>query len=125
MDRIVTSDGARDIISGGTNEGSLTADTEVAKEAQKEATKVLIFLRPVGEAPGLKKTRYKLDGSKAIVEIEKFLKKTIGIPHDQSIFLYCGSGFSPTPDQNLQDLFDNFQTGGELIVNYGVQEAWG
>lgn len=124
MDSYVNSVGASETISNGTNEGTLTAET-VAKEAQKETTKVLIFLRSVGEASGLKKTRYKLDGSKAVVEVEKFLKKTLGIPHDQSIFLYCGSGFSPTPDQNLQDLFDNFQTGGELIVNYGVQEAWG
>ena len=45
--------------------------------------------------------------------------------HDQALFLYCGSGFSPTPDQNLQDLFDSCQVGGELVVNYGVQEAWG
>ena len=98
---------------------------DTTKETNKEFKKVLLFLRPVGEASGLKKSRYKLDGSKAIVEVEKFLKKTLGIHHDQCLFLYCGSGFSPTPDQILQDLFDNFQTGGELIVNYGLQEAWG
>ena len=106
-------------------EGTIGGDKEVAKEAVKENSKVLLFLRPVGEASGLKKSRYKLDGSKAISEVDKFLKKTLGMRQDQSIFLYCGSGFSPTPDQNLQDLFDNFQIGGELVVNYGVQEVWG
>jgi ubiquitin-like protein ATG12 len=95
------------------------------KKSVKEISKVLLFLRPVGEASGLKKTRYKLDGSKSIIEVENFLKKTLGMSLNQNLFLYCGSGFSPTPDQNLQDLFDNFQTGGELIVNYGIQEVWG
>lgn len=101
------------------------ASKENQQDAVKETSKVLLFLRPVGEVAGLRKTRYKLDGSKAIVEVEKFLKKTLEMSADQSIFMYCGSGFSPTPDQNLQDLFDNFQTNGELIVNYGIQEAWG
>lgn len=95
------------------------------KKISKEINKVLLFLRPVGEASGLKKTRYKLDGSKSIIEVENFLKKTLGMPFNQNLFLYCGSGFNPTPDQNLKDLFDNFQTGGELIVNYGIQEVWG
>lgn len=98
---------------------------EDVRENAKENRKVMLFLRPVGEALGLKKSRYKLDGSKSISEVEKFLKKTLGMTSDQSVFLYCGSGFSPTPDQNLQDLFDNFQIGGELVVNYGVQEVWG
>jgi ubiquitin-like protein ATG12 len=66
--------------------------------------KVLLFLRPVGDAPALKKARYKLDGSKAIVEVERFLRKAIGTAADQPIFLYCGSGFSPTPDQILVDV---------------------
>jgi ubiquitin-like protein ATG12 len=100
-------------------------DGNITDIKTKEISKVLLFLRPVGEAPGLKKTRYKLDGSKAIIEVENFLKKTLGMSVNQNLFLYCGSGFSPTPDQNLQDLFDNFQTGGELIVNYGIQEVWG
>jgi ubiquitin-like protein ATG12 len=108
-----------------TKECPIDNTKEDVKESSKENNKVLLFLRPVGEASGLKKTRYKLDGTKAIAEVEKFLKKTLGIPPDQSLFLYCGTGFSPTPDQNLQDLFDNFHVGGELVVNYGIQEAWG
>lgn len=110
----------------GVAEGQTTMATRESQlEVVKETSKVLLFLRPVGEVAGLRKTRYKLDGSKAIAEVEKFLKKTLEMSPEQSIFIYCGSGFSPTPDQNLQDLFDNFQTNGELIVNYGIQEAWG
>ena len=88
------------------------------------AKKVLLFLRPVGEAPALKKGKYKLDGTKCLSDVEKFLRKTLGTV-DQGLFLYCGSGFSPTPDQNLQDLYDCFNVGGELVISYGIQEAWG
>jgi ubiquitin-like protein ATG12 len=112
-------------VSGVSTDPTTTTSRESQQDVLKETSKVLLFLRPVGEVAGLRKTRYKLDGSKAIVEVEKFLRKTLEMSADQSIFIYCGSGFSPTPDQNLQDLFDNFQTNGELIVNYGIQEAWG
>jgi ubiquitin-like protein ATG12 len=112
-------------VSGVSTDPTTTTSRESQQDVVKETSKVLLFLRPVGEVAGLRKTRYKLDGSKAIVEVEKFLRKTLEMSADQSIFIYCGSGFSPTPDQNLQDLFDNFQTNGELIVNYGIQEAWG
>jgi ubiquitin-like protein ATG12 len=87
------------------------------------APKVLLHLRSVGEAPALKKNKFKLNGEKQLIEVEKFLKKSLG--QDKSVYLYCGSGFSPTSDQLLQDLFDNFQAGGELTINYGIQEAWG
>lgn len=113
------------VVAGVAVEQTTMATRGCQLEVVKETSKVLLFLRPVGEVAGLRKTRYKLDGSKAIAEVEKFLKKTLEMSADQSIFMYCGSGFSPTPDQNLQDLFDNFQTNGELIVNYGIQEAWG
>ena len=84
---------------------------------------VNLFLRPVGEAPALKKAKYRLDGKKCLLDVERFLKKNIGT--NQSLFLYCGSGFAPTPNQNLQDLYDCFQVGGELVITYGLQEAWG
>lgn len=85
--------------------------------------KVLLFLRSVGEAPALKKNKFKLSGEKQLIEVERFLKKSIG--QDKSIYLYCGSGFSPTSDQLLQDLYDNFQVAGELTINYAIQESWG
>lgn len=76
------------------------------------------------------------------MKVDKFLRKQL--KYDSSLFLFCGSGFSPTPDQVLQDLFDvcknltsdniylslyirlqSFQSGGELVIHYGYQEAWG
>lgn len=87
--------------------------------------KIPIHLRSVGNAISLAQQKYKLEGTKVIYEVEKFLRKSFQINAEQSLYLYCGSGFSPTPDQLLQDLFDCFQSNGELIIFYGIQEAWG
>ena len=102
-----------------------TAETTTSSNAPPvpPTTTVNLFLRPVGEAPALKKAKYRLDGKKCLLDVERFLKKNIGT--NQSLFLYCGSGFAPTPNQNLQDLYDCFQVGGELVITYGLQEAWG
>lgn len=85
--------------------------------------KVHLHLRSVGEAPALKRNRFKLNGGKQLIEVEKFLKKSLG--PDKAVYLYCGTGFSPTPDQVLQDLYDFFQVGGELTIMYGIQESYG
>ena len=86
--------------------------------------KVNILLRAVGEAPILKKQKFKLDGSKSLLEVEKFLKKSLGIT-DKAVYMYCGSGFSPNLDQLLQSLYDNFQVAGELVIMYGINELYG
>eukprot|EP01041_Mallomonas_annulata_P000607 gene607-1171_t len=95
---------------------------------------VLVHLRSVGEAAALKKSKFKI--------VENFLRKQL--KYDGALFIYCGSGFSPTPDQKIGDLFDVsvrilmsnmyapydnlqfqcFHTASELVVYYGYQEAW-
>ena len=66
--------------------------------------KVQVHLRSVGEAPALKKTKFRIDGGMTMNYVESFLRKHL--KHDGSMFLFCGSGFSPTPDQLLRDLYD-------------------
>lgn len=99
---------------------------------QPADSKLPIFLRPIGDAPALKKQKFKLDGSKSLIDVEKFLRKslTAATAADSgsaigSLVLYCGSGFSPTPDQLINDLFASFQVGGELVISYSLQETWG
>ncbi len=86
-------------------------------------SKVLLSLKSVGEAQALKHNKFKLNGNKPISEVEKFLKKQLN--YEKSIFLYCGSGFAPTPDQLIKDLYECFQINGELMIFYGYQETWG
>ena len=88
-----------------------------------EVVYVTILLKSISNAPQLLKQKHKLDSSKTVYEVEKYLKKALGV---QSVFLYIGSGFSPTPDQTLKELSDCFRTNaGELIINYGLQESYG
>lgn len=93
------------------------------KSAISAPAKVPIKLRSVGQAPPLTQTKFQLSGTRSIVEVEKYIKKALKT--EKSLYLYLGSGFSPTPDQLLQDLFECFHVGGELTIMYGVQETWG
>ena len=70
--------------------------------AQKSV--VLLHLKAIGEAPALKNAKFKIDGEKTVADVEKFLQKQL--KYEGALFLFCGSGFSPTPDQKLQTLFD-------------------
>mmetsp|Transcript_996 Transcript_996/g.1656 ORF Transcript_996/g.1656 Transcript_996/m.1656 type:complete len:118 (-) Transcript_996:1863-2216(-) len=105
-------------------ENPSTTISGLNREEDYPLPKVLLYLRSVGEAPALKRNKFKLSGSKQLIEVEKFLRKSLG-QEGRAVYLYCGSGFSPTPDQVLQDLYDNFQVGGELTITYGIQESWG
>jgi ubiquitin-like protein ATG12 len=89
--------------------------------------KIPIRLRPVGQAPPLTNAKFQLSGSRSIFDVEIFLRGKIESDKSKPVglFLYCGTGFSPTPDQLLQDLYDCFQIGGELVIMYGLQENWG
>eukprot|EP01039_Chlorochromonas_danica_P009633 gene9632-10648_t len=92
--------------------------------AQKEKEgELAIVLRAVGEAPQLKKKEFTVPGEKSLVYIETALRAKL--KQDRALYLYCGSGFAPTPEQKLKDLFDCFQINGSLEIKYGFQETWG
>lgn len=89
---------------------------------------IFVHLKSVGDAPALKKNKFKILGTKTVFDIERFIFKMINPTNANnltSIYLYCDAGFSPTGDQNLQDLYDTFQIDGELIIKYGLQESYG
>ena len=98
----------------------------MSKEAVIADGKIPLNLRAVVGAPPLKQQKFKLDGRKTILDIEHFLIKSLSTPtHTQSVYLYLGAGFSPTHDQVLSDLFKSFSVNGELVISYGITEAWG
>ena len=68
-------------------------DSANPESLSQSQSKVLIFLRAIS-APTLKRQKFKLDGTKSLIEVERFLKKSLSL-QDKSVFLYCGSGFSP------------------------------
>ncbi len=65
---------------------------------------VLLHLKAVGEAEALRNPRFKIGGEKRVLDVHRFLQKQLR--KEQTLFVFCGSGFCPTPDQALGDLFD-------------------
>ncbi len=102
---------------------SASSETASIPSQLTPALKIPIRLRPVGSAPVLKEPKLKLSGSRPVYDVHNFLKTQLKT--ENGLFLYCGNGFSPTPDQLLQDLYDCFRVGDELMIMYGIQENWG
>lgn len=83
--------------------------------------KVEILLRAVGDAPVLKKNKFKLNRTQKIAFVSDFLRKATKCEEDERIFLvkkmgilskynciqYIHQAFSPTMDSPIGILFDN------------------
>lgn len=97
------------------------------KVASGEISKIKIhFIAVGGDTSALTKPKILLSGTRLLYDAEKALKSKL--PSEEakkSFYFHCGSSFCPTPDQSLQDLFDCFQIGGELVLQYGIREVWG
>lgn len=91
--------------------------------SNEKVGEIAVILRAVGEAPQLKKKELTVSGEKSLLYIETALRVKLKL--DRALYLYCGTGFAPTPEQKLQDLFDCFQINGTLEIKYGFQETWG
>jgi len=104
-----------------------TSNTKAGKDGGKDG--VRIILRPAGgNTLRLAQQKFMLDGSKTVLDVQVFLTKKMaaaGQDTSSGMYLYCGSGFAPTSDHSIADLFRDFKTGNELHILYGCQEAWG
>lgn len=98
--------------------------TTIMTEVKNSHVKIN-FISVGGDVPTLERSKYKFSADSRIYDIEKKLKKLLNLNANKSLYFYCGSAFSPTPDQNIQDLYDCFQISGELVLQYGVMEVWG
>ncbi|KAG7396744.1 Ubiquitin-like protein [Phytophthora boehmeriae] len=79
-------------------------------------TKVTLQFVAVGNAPLMKRTKF---------TVYKFLRKQLRLKDTDSLFVYCNSSFAPSPDQRLSSLFESFQVGDVLVLNYSLTQAWG
>ena len=103
------------------NESSSPVDNTSVDEA------VIIILIACPGADGLKENKWKVPRKTTFAQLELRLgDKLKEAPKFRgSLYLYCKSGFSPTPDQTVNDMYDHFQQGGRLVVHYGYQERFG
>ena len=70
--------------------------------------KVELLFRAVGDAPVLKKNKFKLSRLKTILFVNHFLTKATKCEGEERIFLYIHQSFSPLPSAEIGMLFDNY-----------------
>lgn len=90
----------------------------------------MVFFRPVGSAPILKQSKFKISSSHRFQAITEFLWRQLsGNGADQkeagSLYLYINSSFAPAADESISNLYACFAVDNTLIVNYSLTPAWG
>jgi ubiquitin-like protein ATG12 len=99
---------------------------------------VVVFFRPVGSAPLLKQTKFKISSASPFQSIQDFLQRhlwptsTSSDPksdnqdqqQQQPLYLYINSSFSPAADEIVGNLYACFSVDNTLIVNYSLTPAW-
>lgn len=102
---------------------------------------MVVLFRPVGSAPLLKQTKFKISSSQRFQAIADFLYRQLltgSTPEPPStdprmtnkcgregIYLYINSSFAPAADEMVGNLFACFAVDSTLIVNYSLAPAWG
>ncbi|KAF9531353.1 ubiquitin-like autophagy protein Apg12-domain-containing protein [Crepidotus variabilis] len=93
---------------------------------QKDPTnKIIVRFKGVGNAPIMKQNMYKISAQNRFQAVIQFLRKELGWPAGDPLFLYINSTFSPAPDDTVLNLYKSFATESFLIVNYSTTPAWG
>ncbi|KAL7079107.1 hypothetical protein ACQ4LE_001772 [Meloidogyne hapla] len=116
------------------NEGQLKLSSNI-KEIQSNtpkistisSNKITLYLKPVGNAPQLKKefTKYKVDPNWTIFNLQQTLRKLLGVK-TEPIYLFIKEAFAPNPESTIGSLYQCFGTeGGILYIHYGLTPAWG
>mmetsp|Transcript_23660 Transcript_23660/g.49284 ORF Transcript_23660/g.49284 Transcript_23660/m.49284 type:complete len:102 (+) Transcript_23660:147-452(+) len=88
-------------------------------------TKTKIQFIPVGSAPILTKTKYKLPSTQPFSSVTLFLRKILALTPETGLFVYIGTSFAPNPMELVGEIENCFSVNGELQVHYCLQEAWG
>ncbi|KAJ7058783.1 ubiquitin-like autophagy protein Apg12-domain-containing protein [Mycena amicta] len=90
----------------------------LASKQHDDASKVIILLKAVGNAPILKQQQFTMSTTRSFQAIINALRTKLGYQAREPLFTYINNAFCPAPDENVGDLFKSFGTNGKLIVNY-------
>ncbi|BEI82881.1 hypothetical protein CcaverHIS002_0307490 [Cutaneotrichosporon cavernicola] len=94
-------------------------------KAGHKDTKVVVLFKSIGSAPIMKNNVFKISANNKFHTVNSFLRKQLGFKAGDPLFTYINGAFAPTPDDIVGNLYDCFQTGERLIVNYSNTQAWG
>lgn len=84
--------------------------------------KISIRFQPIGSAPAINPSSYKIATTQTIGSILLFLMRRLKL---KTINIYVLSSFQPTPDERLGDLYGMFKSNGELLLSYCESVAFG
>ena len=87
--------------------------------------KVKVNLQATGRAQILKRNKFKLAKDDKFLKLQMFLRAQLKLEQSEALFLFINSSFVPRADETLGNLYENFNVGGELIVNYSREIRWG
>ncbi len=88
--------------------GTSAATVSSSVSSSSSTASVRIQFRSIGNAPVLRKTKFKVGGNERIYTISKFLKSQLNLSENDSLWLYVPSTFAPAPDDTLGDLNQAF-----------------
>ena len=86
---------------------------------------VKVRLVATGRAQLLKKSTFSMRPSSKFIKIQILLRKMLNLQQQDALFLFVNSCFIPNSNELMGTLFENFQVGGELIINYSREVSWG
>ncbi|XP_048545011.1 ubiquitin-like protein ATG12 isoform X1 [Triticum urartu] len=66
--------------------------------------KVVVNFQSVANAPKLRQSKFKIGGNEKFARVIEFLRRQI---HQDTVFLYVNSAFSPNPDELISDLYND------------------
>ena len=87
--------------------------------------KINLFLKATSDVPIMKKKKWQIDESKTIFWVIQFIKKYLKLEDKDTIFLYVAQAFSPSPDQQIKNLYECFGADNKLVLHYSKTPAWG
>jgi hypothetical protein len=97
----------------------------MATPTAKKQGGVKVRLVASGRAQLLKKTTFSMRPNSKFVKIQMLLRKMLSLEQGDALFLFVNSCFIPNSNELMGTLFENFQVGGELIINYSREISWG
>ena len=87
--------------------------------------KIKVNLQATGRAQILKRNKFKLSKNDKFLKLQMFLRTQLKLEQSEALFLFVNSSFVPRADETLGTLYENFNVGGELIINYSREISWG
>jgi ubiquitin-like protein ATG12 len=104
---------------------TVTTPSSPPSPAKPSEEKVIVMFKSAGGAPALKKKKFFISGASSFQMIIDFLRKQLKLQPTDPLYLFVSDTFQPHPEETVADLFKCFQSGGQLIISYCYNVAWG